>query len=72
MTHFNEELLGFQLFIDFKKVYVSVRREALYNIFIEFGIPMKLVRLINMCLNERIAESGYARICRTCFQLGIV
>jgi hypothetical protein len=24
----------------------------LYNILIEFGIPMKLVRLIEMCLNE--------------------
>ena len=24
----------------------------MYNILIEFGIPMKLVRLINMCLNE--------------------
>jgi len=24
----------------------------LYNILIEFGIPMKLVRLIKMCLNE--------------------
>ena len=24
----------------------------MYNIFIEFGIPMKLVRLIKMCLNE--------------------
>jgi hypothetical protein len=23
-----------------------------YNILIEFGIPMKLVRLIKMCLNE--------------------
>jgi hypothetical protein len=41
-----------QLFIDFKKAYVSVRREALYNILIEFGIPRKLVRLIKMCLNE--------------------
>ena len=41
-----------QLFIDFKKAYDSVRREALYNILIEFGIPMKLVRLIKMCLNE--------------------
>jgi hypothetical protein len=28
-----------QLFIDFKKAYDSVRREVLYNIFIEFGIP---------------------------------
>jgi len=36
---------GHQLFIDFKKAYDSVRREALYNILIEFGIPIKLVRL---------------------------
>ena len=35
-----------QLFIDFKKSYDSVRREALYIIFTEFGSPMKLVRLI--------------------------
>jgi hypothetical protein len=41
-----------QLFIDFKKAYDSVRREALYNILIEFGIPKKLVRLIKMCLNK--------------------
>jgi hypothetical protein len=41
-----------QLFIDFKKACDSVRREALYNILIEFGVPMKLVRLIKMCLNE--------------------
>jgi hypothetical protein len=41
-----------QLFIDFKKAYESVRREALYNILIEFGIPRKLVGLMKMCLNE--------------------
>jgi len=29
-----------------------VRREDLYNILTEFGIPMKLVRLIKMCMNE--------------------
>jgi hypothetical protein len=40
-----------QIFIDFKKAYDSVRREVLYNILIEFGVPMKLVRLIKMCLN---------------------
>ena len=41
-----------QLFIDFKKAYDSVRREVLYNILIEFGIPTKPVRLIKMCLSE--------------------
>jgi hypothetical protein len=41
-----------QLFIGFKKAYDSVRREVLYNILIEFGIPRKLVGLIQMCLNE--------------------
>jgi hypothetical protein len=41
-----------QLFIDFKKAYDSVRREVLYSILIEFGIPRKLVGLIQMCLNE--------------------
>jgi len=40
------------LFIDFKKAYDSVRREVWYDILIEFGIPMKLVRLIKMYLNE--------------------
>jgi len=41
-----------QLFIDFKKAYDSVWREVLYNILIEFVIPMKLVRLIKMYLTE--------------------
>ena len=41
-----------QLFIDFKKAYDSVRREVLYNILIEFGIPKKLVMLVKMCLTE--------------------
>jgi hypothetical protein len=34
-----------QLFIHFKKAYDLVMREVLYNILIEFGIPMILVRL---------------------------
>jgi hypothetical protein len=41
---FNEAV--HQLFIDIKKAYDSVRMEVFYNILFEFGIPMKLVRLI--------------------------
>jgi hypothetical protein len=41
-----------QLFVDFNKAYDSVRREVLYNILIEFGVPMKLVR----CLNETYSK----------------
>ena len=47
---YNEEV--HHLFIDFKKAYDSVRREVLYKIFIEFGIPRKLVSLVKMSLTE--------------------
>jgi len=40
-----------QLFMDFKEAYDSIRREVLYIILIEFDIPMKLVRLLKMCLD---------------------
>ena len=40
------------LFIDLKEAYDSVRREVLYNILMEFGIPKKLIKLIKMCLTE--------------------
>jgi hypothetical protein len=49
------------LFIGFKKACDLVRRKYLYNISIEFGIPMKLVRIIK-CVNEtcnRIRVSKY-------------
>jgi len=42
----------YELFINFKKAYDSVRMEILYNIIIEFGILMKLVRLNKIYLNE--------------------
>jgi hypothetical protein len=45
-----------QLFIEFKKAYDSVRREVLYNIFIEYGEPINLVRLIKMCLKETYSK----------------
>jgi len=47
---YNEEV--HQLFIDFKKAYDSVRREVIYKILIEFGIPRELVRLVKMSLTE--------------------
>jgi hypothetical protein len=39
-----------------KKKESAVRREVLYNILIEFGLPMKVVRLIRMCLNEMYSK----------------
>jgi hypothetical protein len=52
-----------QLFIDFKKACVSDKREVLYNILLEFGIPRKLVRLIKMCLNETYSKVRIGKIC---------
>jgi hypothetical protein len=49
-----------QLFVDFKKAYDSVRRELFYNILIEFGVPIKLVWLIKMCLNKT-----YSKVCKS-------
>jgi hypothetical protein len=46
-----------KLFMDFKKAYGSFWVEVLYNILIEFRVPMKLVRLI-MCLNETYSETS--------------
>jgi hypothetical protein len=41
-----------QLFVDFKEACDSVRREGFYSILIEFEVPMKLIRLIEMCFSE--------------------
>ena len=41
-----------QLFTNFKKAYDSGGNEVLYNILIEFGVPLKMVWQIKICLNE--------------------
>jgi hypothetical protein len=60
---FNERL--HELFICFKKAYVSIRREVLYSILIERDVPTKLVRLIEIkgrtwaeCVCEQGAVAG--------------
>jgi hypothetical protein len=50
-----------QLFIDFKKAYGSVKRKVFYSLLIEFGVPMKLVRLIKMCLNKMYSKIGICK-----------
>jgi len=47
--------------MDIKKAYDSVRKEVLCNILIEFGIPMKPVRLINKRLTETHATVRVGR-----------
>jgi hypothetical protein len=47
---YNETL--HQLFIDFKKVYDSIRREVLYNCLMVSGVPISLVTCNKICLND--------------------
>jgi hypothetical protein len=61
-----------QLFVDFKKDYDSVRKEVLYNIAIEFGIPMTLIRLIKMCLNETYSRARVGKNLSGMFPLRMV
>jgi hypothetical protein len=42
----------YQLFIDFKKSCYPVRKEVLYNILIEFGVHMNLLKLLKLCHTE--------------------
>jgi hypothetical protein len=57
-----------QLFIDFKRDYIAVMREVFYNVLIEFGVPMKLIGLINMCLNEMYNENREGKCLFDSFQ----
>ena len=67
---YNEAMHKF--IIDFKEAYDSVRREVLYNILIEFGIPMKLVRLIKMCLTDMCSRVQVGKNLSDVFLLGMV
>jgi hypothetical protein len=51
-----------QQFIDFKKTYDSDKREVLYYILTEFGVPMKVVRL-NKYVLEPVVKSLWVNIC---------
>jgi hypothetical protein len=42
----------------------------LYNIINEFGIPMKLVRLIKMCLNETFSRVQVGKHLSDMFPIG--
>jgi hypothetical protein len=66
---YKEQVL--QLFIEFKKAYDSFRREFLCIILIEYGISLKLVRLIKICLNEVYIRVRVGRHF-ICFLLGMV
>jgi Reverse transcriptase (RNA-dependent DNA polymerase). len=61
-----------QLFIDFKKAYDSVRWEVLYSIVIEFGVPMKLVRLMKVCLNKTYCRVRVGKHLSDLLLLGMV
>jgi hypothetical protein len=58
-----------QLFIDFKKAYDSIKREVLYNILLEFGLPKKQVRLIKICLNETYSKVRMGKLLSDTFPI---
>jgi hypothetical protein len=58
------------LFIHLKKAYDSVRREVLYNILIECGITMKLIRLIKLSLAETYSRVKVGKNLSDMFPIG--
>jgi hypothetical protein len=51
------------------KAYDSIRREALYSILVEFGVPVKLFRLIKICLKEMCSKVSTVNICLDAFPI---
>ena len=64
-----DKMEQFISYTDFKEAYNSDRKEILYNIVIKFGIHMKLIRLMKMCLTETCSRSQLENISLTCFLL---
>jgi hypothetical protein len=58
-----------QLFIDFKKAYDLIKREVLYNVLLDFGIPKKLLRLIKMCLDETYSKVHVGKLLSDTFPI---
>jgi hypothetical protein len=42
-----------------ESLWFSYKKSIVYSILIEFGVPMKLVRLIKKCLNETYSKGKY-------------
>lgn len=61
-----------QLYVDFKKTYDLVRRKVLCNILIEFCIPIQLVMLIKMCINQTYRKAQRGNICVMHFLVRLV
>ena len=64
---YNEEFQ--QLFMDFKKAYDSVRKEVLYEILIEFGIPRKPVTSIKMSMTETYSTAQLGKYVSDSFSI---
>ena len=60
-----------KLFINFNKSYYSVRGKVLYDILTEFGIPMKLLRLIKMCVTEKYNRARVGKHLSDTYPTGI-
>jgi len=61
-----------KLFTDFNKAYVSVICVVLYNFLIDLSIPMKLIKLIKMYLDETYNGVRAGKICLTYILLRII
>jgi hypothetical protein len=55
--------------MDFKKTFDSDRTEVLYNIVIEFGSPVKVIRLTKTCLIETCNRFRVGKLLSNTFRI---